>query len=322
MENIYSITVIIPVYNMELYITRCLDSIINQTYKNLEIIVINDGSTDNSYKIIEEYAFRDNRMKIINKENEGIGSAYIDALKIATGDYITFVDADDYIDKNTYSTVLKWMKEKSIDIIQYGRDYVCGDKVIRTMSFPQQYINHDIAVYQYSKIKHPNNANRLYNRRLFHNIQLLKQNIGIDDLIVLQMVLRAKTLYIIPDIFYHVNVRENSVCRSKYNSSLICQNINVFNLMLQVCWENLYVRNIIIIRYIGSIQSISKQFSESVYYNIKKLKQDTHYKGLFKDIKSTNEFKNLPFTTKMSMFLFRYCSLIFYAIKRKQSKNE
>ena len=93
------ISVIVPVYNVEKYLKQCLDSIVNQTYKNLEIIIVNDGTKDNSMKIVEEY-LQDKRIKVINKENGGLSSARNIGIKEATGDYISFIDSDDYISLN------------------------------------------------------------------------------------------------------------------------------------------------------------------------------------------------------------------------------
>ena len=112
------ISVIIPVYGVEKYIRKCLESVVNQTYKNLEIIVVNDGTKDNSMEIVKEYLF-DKRIKIINKENGGISSARNAGLEIATGDYISFVDSDDYISKNLYSELAKYMEE-DYDMVKFG----------------------------------------------------------------------------------------------------------------------------------------------------------------------------------------------------------
>ncbi len=89
------ISIIIPVYNVEKYLSKCLDSVINQTYKNLEIICINDSSQDNSLKILKRYAEIDSRIKVIVKENEGVSEARNRGLDVSNGEYIMFVDADD-----------------------------------------------------------------------------------------------------------------------------------------------------------------------------------------------------------------------------------
>ena len=99
------ISVIVPVYNIEKYLRRSINSIINQTYKNLEIILVDDGSTDQSGKICDEYANIDNRIKVIHKNNGGQASAINLGLDIAKGDYIGFSDPDDYINKNFYKNL-------------------------------------------------------------------------------------------------------------------------------------------------------------------------------------------------------------------------
>lgn len=115
------VSVIVPVYNVEKYLKQCLDSIVNQTYKNLEIIIVNDGTKDNSMKIVEEY-LQDKRIKVINKENGGLSSARNRGIEEATGEYISFVDSDDYIDLNLYNTIVSEMlSREEIYIFNYNR---------------------------------------------------------------------------------------------------------------------------------------------------------------------------------------------------------
>ena len=96
------ISVIVPVYNVEKYLDNCINSIVNQTYDNLEILLVDDGSKDNSGSLCDEWALRDNRIKVIHKQNGGASSARNAGLDAATGEYIGFVDADDYIDIDMY----------------------------------------------------------------------------------------------------------------------------------------------------------------------------------------------------------------------------
>ena len=136
MNNTPLISVIVPVYNVEKYLRKCVDSIVNQTYKNLEIILVDDGSPDNCGKICDEFAEMDNRVMVIHKENGGLSSARNAGLDIATGEYITFVDSDDYIENDTYEKVvvainkfdsdLIFFREKSVD--ESGKTiYINGD---------------------------------------------------------------------------------------------------------------------------------------------------------------------------------------------------
>ena len=120
MKRKYSI--IVPVYNVEKYINECLSSLINQTYKNIEIVVINDGSSDNSLSLIEEYSRIDDRIRVIDQKNMGLGYTRNVGIDNAVGDYILFVDSDDYISLNTceeIEAVLSYNNE--VDIIVLGR---------------------------------------------------------------------------------------------------------------------------------------------------------------------------------------------------------
>lgn len=112
------VSVIVPVYNVELYLRECLDSIINQTLKEIEILCIDDCGTDNSYNILEEYAKKDNRIKIIShKENKGLGPARNTGIKESKGEYISFIDSDDYISKDYYENLYKTAKKYDSDVV-------------------------------------------------------------------------------------------------------------------------------------------------------------------------------------------------------------
>lgn len=120
------ITVIIPVYNVENYLERCLKSILYNTYTNLEIICVNDGSTDNSKKILEDYSQRDKRVIVINKKNNGISSARNAGIKIATGEYIAFVDSDDWIHEKYFEYLIRGIDTADLVICNYIRSYKSG----------------------------------------------------------------------------------------------------------------------------------------------------------------------------------------------------
>ena len=118
MNNNPKVSIIIPVYNTEQYLRQCLDSVINQTLKDIEIIIINDNSTDNSLQIIQEYANKHKNIKVIdNKKNEGMYKSRNLGLEIAAGQYIGFIDSDDYIENNMYETMYLKAKETDADII-------------------------------------------------------------------------------------------------------------------------------------------------------------------------------------------------------------
>lgn len=119
------ISIIIPVYNVEKYLKRCLDSVVNQTYNNLEIICINDGSKDNSENILKEYKNKDNRIVIINKQNEGVSSARNEGINYSHGNYVCFVDSDDWLEHNAIETLYTTLLEQDVDVVRgnYYRNF-------------------------------------------------------------------------------------------------------------------------------------------------------------------------------------------------------
>ena len=114
------VSVIIPVYNVEAYLPACLDSVLNQTYQNFEIVMVNDGSTDRSTQICREYAQKDSRIKLIEQSNGGISAARNAALKIIRGEYITFLDSDDFISSDALELMLSSMLELKAELC------ICG----------------------------------------------------------------------------------------------------------------------------------------------------------------------------------------------------
>ncbi len=121
------VSIIVPVYNAEKYLGKCVESLINQTYKNLEIILLDDGSTDNSPLLCDEYAKKDNRIKVIHKGNSGVSDTRNKGLEVANGEYIGFVDSDDWLEPDTYEFLLNNAIKYSADISACGAMYKKDD---------------------------------------------------------------------------------------------------------------------------------------------------------------------------------------------------
>ena len=116
MEN-PKVSIIVPIYNVEKYLDRCMDSLLNQTLKDIEIIMVDDGSPDNCPKMCDEYAKKDSRVRVIHKKNAGLGMARNSGLEVATGEYVAFVDSDDYVDRSMYETLYHKVKERNVDAV-------------------------------------------------------------------------------------------------------------------------------------------------------------------------------------------------------------
>lgn len=123
------ISIIVPIYNVEKYLNKCIESIVNQTYENIEIILIDDGSNDNSGIICDEYAKKDNRIIVVHKENGGVSSARNKGLKIAKGEWISFVDADDWIEQTFCQTLLNKVTQEQADIALCGYNRITDNRI-------------------------------------------------------------------------------------------------------------------------------------------------------------------------------------------------
>ena len=123
------ISIIVPVYNVEQYLEKCVCSIINQTYKNLEIILVDDGATDSSGNMCDELAKSDNRIKVYHKENGGLSDARNYGVERATGEYIGFVDSDDYIDSEMYEKLYEAIKKEDVDVAECNFRFIYSNRI-------------------------------------------------------------------------------------------------------------------------------------------------------------------------------------------------
>ena len=125
------ISVIVPVYNAEQYLRECLESLVNQTLEDLEIICVNDGSTDSSPKILEEYASKDSRIKIFHQENQGVSAARNLGISKVQGEYLVFVDSDDWIELNALEILYKTIDKRKSDILLFSNYRYYGDSSVK-----------------------------------------------------------------------------------------------------------------------------------------------------------------------------------------------
>jgi len=123
------ISIVIPIYNTDKYLPKCINSVLNQTYKNLEIILVDDGSTDKSVEICDKYSLQDNRIHVIHQKNSGIAHARNTGIRIATGEYLSFIDSDDYIEADMYKTLLDKLYAYDADIVECDHFRANSEKI-------------------------------------------------------------------------------------------------------------------------------------------------------------------------------------------------
>ena len=213
------ISVIVPVYKVEEYLNRCVDSIINQTYKNLEIILVDDGSPDNCGKICDDYAKHDKRIKVIHKKNGGLSDARNAGLDIAKGKYIGFVDSDDYISENMYEILYKELVKNKADISICK--YIYFKNIIPEFTTDYEitsYTNIE-AILELIKIKQRKIQdyawNKLYKRKLFKKIRYPKNFVFEDIGTTYLLFYEAKKIINIDCILYAYYDNSNSITSNK-----------------------------------------------------------------------------------------------------------
>lgn len=215
------ISVIISVYNAAPYIERCINSILCQTYTDLEVIAVDDGSTDDSGAICERLAQSDERIVVIHKENGGTASARNAGIDAAKGDFLSFIDADDYIESNMYEEMLAEMSDKSISIVCCGVivTELNGNEHIQVRK-EKKIFSKEEALYDFFVRKgnvHPSVWNKLYRRDLFDKGPRFKVSIIHEDTEIIPRFLDASEYVLVMNkAFYHYIKRENSKTTSKF----------------------------------------------------------------------------------------------------------
>ena len=213
------VSVIVPVYNVEKYLPKCLDSLVNQTLKDIEIIIVNDGSPDESDKIISRYAKKYKNIKAYAKENGGLSDARNFGLKKATGKYVAFIDSDDYIDKDMLKKMYEKAISKNLDIIVCDsvNVYENGNKVLIHSNL--HYSDNVIRNYLISP---PMACTRLYNIDLFNNLEF-KKNIYYEDLELTPKLVNITTkIDFLEEGMYYYLQRTGSIMKQKeFNNRLL-----------------------------------------------------------------------------------------------------
>jgi len=243
------ISVIIPMYKVEDYLKRCLDSVINQTYKNLEIILVDDGSPDSCPQICDEYAKNDKRIKVIHKENGGLMAAWIDGLKESTGEYIYFVDSDDWLELESVQKYVDVIKENQPDMI-INNYYMASNnsKVLKRGVEYNRYgflENNEFEKFKNAYLRYNcsftfHRWNKVTKRDiLVNNIKYCDTRISIyeDVNINFAVMLDIKNVYLLNEPSYNYFVRENSMIRETFKEKNIVNHERVLDAMIKITEE-------------------------------------------------------------------------------------
>lgn len=210
----YKVSVLIPVYNVEKYLSKCLDSIIQQTYKDIEIIIINDGTTDSSLDIANLYASKYNFIHVFSYENAGISTTRNRALEKATGDYYLFVDSDDYLHPHMIENMIEKAITTNSDIVTCGYRIECKGLSIPVSPMRKKTMDSLSALRALSQNKGINNYpwGKLYAASCFRNVQFPVEKKGFEDTYtVFKAIYNANRVSILPNCYYHYVKRPGSL---------------------------------------------------------------------------------------------------------------
>jgi glycosyltransferase involved in cell wall biosynthesis len=221
------ISVIIPIYNVEQYLRRCLDSIVNQTYTNLEIILVDDGSPDKSPQICDEYASRDNRIIVIHKENGGLSDARNAGLDICKGEFISFVDSDDWVSQDYINELYSSIKNSHADIAIVNHTHVTDNFKINTESnqnYTIKLFSKQQALFKLIAKQHQPfvvSWGKLYRKELFNNIRFPVGKYHEDEFTSHFLINRASKIAYSSKILYFYYQRPNSITNQNHLTDII-----------------------------------------------------------------------------------------------------
>lgn len=343
------ISIIVPIYNVEEYLNQCLDSLVNQTYQNLEIICINDGSTDGSLEILKLYAQNDHRILIIDQENAGVAEARNRAIEIATGQYMMFADGDDWLELDACETLIKIMDKESPDVIMYSyyREYE-NKTLTKDNIFEDDYIVFEEKACRDlhrrhagiigDELRHPENADAICSlcTKMFvtkyiqdNDIKYIDNKIvgtngdGLFNLFYYEYI--KKAVFINKHLYHYRKTNQNSIVTA-YKKNFPERWNNMFNIIESYIKEKsladdfkegLDNRISLSIIGLGLNELSSKKDLYSKYAEIKRIMNSQRYRNCVKNLHITPmpiHWKVFFFLAKHHMSLLVFCMLC--AIKR------
>lgn len=318
------VSIIIPVYNVDRYLRRCLESVVNQNYKNIEIILINDGSTDSSHNICMEYYKKYKSIIYINQKNAGVAEVRNKGISLATGDYITFLDSDDWIDENIYCRLVQTAEETNSDIVECGfieaydsGKYININKYESINSFTgEKAVSENLKGNLLTVL-----WNKLYKRNLFIDNDIKFPNIKCfeDQVPNVKMFFYAKKVTVIPDNLVYYYQRTESLTHS-WNLEINLEIINQLELIKQFL-----ISNNLFNRYIKDFQykffNLTTKYIINQLYRLGNLRS---YKIYNKNIKSIFEYNmrnyvinnNFSFKQKLRILLIKKFTRTYFIINK------
>jgi glycosyltransferase involved in cell wall biosynthesis len=220
------VSIVVPVYNVEKYLGRCIDSLLNQTYENKEIILVDDGSIDSSGRICDEYADKYTEVSVIHQSNQGLGPARNTGLDVMNGEYVSFVDSDDWIEQDTLYRMISALKDNCCEVATCGRSivtdtgiisrYFCSDNecVIDRHETIRRFLTQDGL--------NMSACDKIFKAELFDDVRFPGKHLVSEDIIPIYSVLKKTSKVVMTgEPFYNYYVREGSLSRTTFNNKML-----------------------------------------------------------------------------------------------------
>ena len=311
------ISIIVPIYNSEEDLNQCIESIVNQTYNNLEIILVNDGSTDKSVNICKKWESKDDRIILIDKQNEGVARARNDGLKMATGNYIGFVDHDDFIEPKMYETMLNDMYEHNVDIVMCSSTGIYENGTI-TKAYPDYKsfeIKNDALIKRmlnYEKIFCSSVWSKLYKRNIVGDLKFDTEIILGDDYYFNGIAYtNIDKFYYDEQSLYNYRIREGSISRRKVDKHFFDKYLVVEKLSDYYEKNKKGSRNDFDIMRFGISYEIL--YGLYLYNGNKKTKKE--WKRIFKE--ALKKYKIRRFKDRIKIFMMLYFTTFYVKLTSK-----
>lgn len=314
------ISIVVPIYKVEKYLEQCIRSIINQTYQNIEIILVDDGSPDNCGKMCDDYATKDGRIKVIHKQNGGLSDARNHGIEAATGKYITFVDSDDYIDEKYIEELHNAIKTNNVKVSQCGILHVNDEKQILKKSghLEKQLLSGKQMLKDLYKDHGTENIvvwNKMYDIQLFKNIRYPVGKIHEDEFTIYKIFYDVENVAILNKYYYNYRQNENSITGKKFNIKRL-DKIEAYEQRLEFFKQKneneLY--QLALMSYLLEVRE--------AYMNTKKYIDNSKdiQLGLVKKYRANYKFilidKNVRIMKKLKMLIFFVSPEMFYILKK------
>ncbi|MBQ2944591.1 MAG: glycosyltransferase family 2 protein [Ruminococcus sp.] len=281
-------SIIVPVYKVEEYIDKCVMSILNQTFSDFELILVDDGSPDNCPELCDEYAKQDSRVKVIHKPNGGVSSARNEGVKIANGDYIWFVDSDDYVQENSLEVLCDYISKTSADlyVFEHGFNEFYELKDMNGL-LCDHYYKYDFGFEPWNKVY---KRSLITDNKLFFDTQ---EKVGEDLLFNINYYTKMNSCLFIPEKLYHYVVRENSamttVDKERYKKQM-----RLFFKIRDLLESTVSQENLAILFMMHMVSGLNQSFANSDFFRRRRI---------IKYYKSKAQFERKVFTCAVNKFL-------------------